>query len=210
MGIQKGEGAPVFEEGQSSLSDWVDGQMFTYVGLRGPPHEGSFGGVELDQQAAVAVWRSEGGTVGHRFMKPGSDRVDFGRRGDGPEGCHTLTVFNQEGEGRQAGFDGEDRDGSRRKTIRDPSLDPSSEGVEFVLHLQEGSEEVCTIQEHRGDERGGQAVTEVGGKSFPRWRQIFDSFEGTLGKGEPPREMWISRERGGEPIAEPPDLLLGR
>ena len=82
--------------------------MLAYVGLRGLPHEGSFGGVELDQQATVAVWRSEGGTVGYRFVKPGGDQINFGRRGDGPQGRYALTVFNQEGEWGQAGFDGED------------------------------------------------------------------------------------------------------
>ena len=85
--------------------------MLAYVGLRGLPHEGSFGGVELDQQAAVAVWRSEGGAVRHRLMKTGGNWVDFGRGGDGPEGHHTLAMFNQEDKGGQAGLDSEDRDG---------------------------------------------------------------------------------------------------
>ena len=112
MGVQKGEGDSVLEEVEDAVSNLVDGQVLSNVGLGGFPHEGSFSGVELDQQVAVAIWRSKGVAVGDRFVKPGGDRVNFGGRGDGPEGCPALTVFNQEGERRQTGFNSEDWNGS--------------------------------------------------------------------------------------------------
>ena len=45
------------------MSYLIDGQVLAYVCLRGLPHEGPPGWVEFDQQAAVAVWRSEGRVV---------------------------------------------------------------------------------------------------------------------------------------------------
>ena len=76
----------------------VNGEVLTDVSFRGLPHEGSFGRVELDQQAAVAVWRSEGGAIGHRLVQPGGNRVDFRSGGDGSEGRNALSVFDQKGE----------------------------------------------------------------------------------------------------------------
>ena len=48
------------------------------------------------------------------------------------------------------------------------------------------------------------------GETFPRGRQAFNGIKGPLGNGKSPRKVWISGERGGKPIAEPPDFFSRR
>ena len=45
------------------MGDLVDGEVFANIPLRGFPHEGAFGGIELDQEAAVTQGRSKGRLV---------------------------------------------------------------------------------------------------------------------------------------------------
>jgi len=52
-------------------------------------------------------------------------------------------------------------------------------------------------------------MAEEGGEADP-WRgETLDSHEGRLGLGKPFEEVGGSRERGGEPVSQPPDLTLG-
>ena len=53
MGVEKWEEKAAFQEGEDTVGDLVDGEVFTDVPLRCLPHEGAFGGVELDQEGAV-------------------------------------------------------------------------------------------------------------------------------------------------------------
>ena len=53
-------------------------------------------------------------------------------------------------------------------------------------------------------------MAEIGGQTLPGGRQVLDGLKGTLGEGQPPREVRVSRERRCKPVAEPPDFLLGR
>ena len=47
-------------------------------------------------------------------------------------------MFYQEGEGRKARFSGQYGDRGGGEAIGDPSLDSSPEGIELVLHFEEG------------------------------------------------------------------------
>ena len=72
-------------------------------------------------------------------------------RGGQSECGHALPVIYKQGKGREAGLYGQYGDRGGGEAIGDPSLDPSPEGVEFVLHLQKGGEEVRAVQEDRCD-----------------------------------------------------------
>ena len=49
-------------------------------------------------------------------------------------------MFYQQGEGREARFDRKDGDGGCGEAVGGPSLNPSPEGVESILHFHEGGE----------------------------------------------------------------------
>ena len=84
------------------MGNLIDGQVFSYVVLRGFPHEGSLSRIEFDQKAAVAVQGPKWRVVWGRFVEPGGDRVDFGGRGGGPESRYALAVLDQEDERGEA------------------------------------------------------------------------------------------------------------
>ena len=69
-------------------------------------------------------------------------------------------MIDKKGNGRETGLDGENWHWGRGETVCNPSLGPSPEGIKLVLHLQARGEEVRPIQEHMGDEGGGQAMAE--------------------------------------------------
>ena len=117
-------------------------------------------------------------------------------------------MIYKEGKGGEAGFDGKDRDWGRGEAVGNPSLGPSPEGIELVLHLQARGEEVCSVQKHWGDEGGGKAMAEERREAFPRGGQALDCFKGPLGEGQSPGEVRVSGEGGGKPVAEPPDFIL--
>ena len=133
------------EEGKDPVGDFVDGEMLADISLRGLPHEGAFGGVELGEEGAVTLGGPEGRLVGDRLMEPSGGRVDLRGGGGEPKGSHSLTMFYQERKGREAGLDGQHGDRSRGKAIGDPSVYAPPEGVESVLHLYEGGEQVGTV-----------------------------------------------------------------
>ena len=63
------------------MGNLIDGEVFANIPLRGFPHEGAFGGIELDQEGAVTQGRSEGRLVGDRLVQTGRSWVDLGGRG---------------------------------------------------------------------------------------------------------------------------------
>jgi len=75
--------------------------------------------------------------------------------------------------------------------------------------MEGGRENVCAIAKDGEEEGRGQAMAEEGGEADP-WRgEALNSNEGRLGLGQPFDKMVGSGDRGGEPIAQPPDLTLG-
>ena len=63
------------------MGNLVHGEVFADVPLRGFPHEGAFGWVELDQKGAVTQGRSEGGLVWDRLVQTGRGWVNLVGRG---------------------------------------------------------------------------------------------------------------------------------
>ena len=45
-------------------------------------------------------------------------------------------------------------------------------------------------------------------EAFSWGGQAFDCLESSLGEGQSPREVRVSGEGGGKPVAEPPDFIL--
>ena len=68
MRVEKREGGAVLEEGEDTVGDFIDGEVFADVSRGGFPHKGAFGGVKLDQEGAMTVGRSEGRLVGDRLV----------------------------------------------------------------------------------------------------------------------------------------------
>ena len=68
-------------------------------------------------------------------------------------------------------------------------MDPSSEGVESILHFHEVCEQVRSIQENWGDEGGSEAMTQVWGETFARGGEATDGIEGALGEGQSSGEV---------------------
>ena len=68
MWVKELEGGAVLEEGENSVGDLINGEMFADVSLGGFPHEGAFGGVEFDQQGPVTLGGSAGGLIRDRFV----------------------------------------------------------------------------------------------------------------------------------------------
>jgi len=52
-------------------------------------------------------------------------------------------------------------------------------------------------------------MTGKGGEADPGGGEAFDSHEGSLCLGQPFDKMAGGCDRGGEPVAQPPDLVLG-
>jgi len=118
-------------------------------------------------------------------------------------------VFYKEDERGEAGLDGQYRDWSGGKTVGDPSLDAVPKYVQIVLHSHKGCVQIRPIQENRGEEGRGQPVAEIRWEALPRRREPFDRVEGALGEGQPLAEVGTRRERGREPISQPPHCVLG-
>ena len=64
MRVEEEEGGVAFEEGEDLMGYLVEGEVFADVPLGGFPHEGVFGGVELNQEGPMALGGSQGGSVG--------------------------------------------------------------------------------------------------------------------------------------------------
>ena len=55
MRVEKRQRGAIFQEGENSVGDFVNGEMLADIPLRGFPHEGAFRGVEFGQKGAVAL-----------------------------------------------------------------------------------------------------------------------------------------------------------
>ena len=62
------QGEVIFQEGENSMGDLVNGEVFADISLGSFPHEGAFSGVKLDQEGAMTLGEPEGGLVGNRFV----------------------------------------------------------------------------------------------------------------------------------------------
>ena len=47
------------------MGDFIDGEVFVDIPLRGSPHEGVFGGVKLEQEGAMTLGGCESRSVGN-------------------------------------------------------------------------------------------------------------------------------------------------
>ena len=72
-----------------------------------------------------------------------------------------------------------------------------------------GHEDVRAIAEDGEVEGRGQSMAEQGGEADPQRGDTLNSHEGRLGLGQPFDEMGGGGDRGGEPVAQRPDLTLG-
>ena len=63
--VKEGKGGAAFEEGEDSMGDLVDGQVFADISLGSFPQEEAFSGVELDQERAMTLGGPEGRFVGN-------------------------------------------------------------------------------------------------------------------------------------------------
>ena len=93
MRVEEGKRRAALQEGEDSVGDFVDGEVFADVPLRGLPHKGALRGVELGQEGAVALGGSEGRPVGDRLMETPGGWVDLGGGEGEPKGAHALAVF---------------------------------------------------------------------------------------------------------------------
>ena len=170
---------------------------------------GRVAGVELGQEGAVTLGGPEQGPVGDRFVESPRSGVDFGGGGGWSQGGDALAVFYEEGEGGEAGLDGQNGDWSGGNAIRDPSLDVSPEGVESILHFHEGSEEIGAVSEDRSYKGGSKPVAEVRRKAFTREGEAFDAVEGTLGQEQTAGEVGVGGQGRGKPVPQPPNFIFG-
>ena len=129
MRVEEWEGGAVFQEGEDSVSNFVQGEVLADIPLGGFPHEGALCRVKLGKEGAVALGGPKCGLIGDGFVQAVRGRVDFGWGGGHSQGGHALIVFDQQGEGREVGFDGLNRDRGGREAVGDPSVDVSPERV---------------------------------------------------------------------------------
>ena len=99
--------------------------------------------------------------------------------------------------------------GGAHKAVGCPSLDIVPECGELPGHVDSGHEGVRAIAEDGEEEGGGPPVAEEAGEADPRRGESLDRHEGRLGFGWPLAKVWGSGDQGCEPVAQPPDLILG-
>jgi len=120
-----------------------------------------------------------------------------------------VFVHKEKLERREAGLDGQDVGGGTHEAIGRPSLDLGPECGELPRYVDGGQEGVGTVTEDWEEEGGGQSMAEEGREADP-WRgESFDRHEGRLGFGQPFDGVRGGGHRGGEPVAQPPDLNFG-
>jgi len=142
--------------------------------------------------------------------KSGSAQVDFRGGAHDPKGGQAVLVFKEEFEGREAGLDGQDVRGGAGEAVRGPPLDLVPEGRELPCYVNRGSEGIRPVAEDGKEERGGQTMAQEGQEAHPPGGEPFDSHEGSLGLGQSLGEVRNHGDRGGEPVAQPADLILER
>ena len=119
-------------------------------------------------------------------------------------------VREEEVEWWKAGLNGYDVQWGGYEAVGSPSLDFVPEHCELSEHIDCGHENVRAVAEDGKEEGGGQSMTEEGGEADPRGGEAFNSHEGSLCLGQPFDKMGAGCDRGGEPVTQPPDLVLGR
>ena len=137
-------------------------------------------------------------------------RVDLRGGAHNPQVCEAALVCEEKLERWEATLTGQDVRGGRHETIGRPSRGLMPEHGELPNHVSGGGQDVRAIAEDGKEEGGGQSVAEEGGETNP-WRgETLDRHEGRLLLGQPFDEVGGSGDRGGEPVAQPSDLTLGR
>ena len=75
------------------MRDFVDGEVFADIPLRGLPHEGAFRGVQFGQEGTVALGGPESGLVWDGLVESACGRVYLWGGGGQPKGGHALTML---------------------------------------------------------------------------------------------------------------------
>jgi len=188
--------------------------------------EGEVGPV-LRRRSCLESREGEGATRVPHAQDPVVRRVAVKRRGlqGGWEPCRRRVDFRgvphdskvrkapfigeEKPEGRKAGLDGQDVRWGRHEAIGSPSLDLVPEHGELPDHVGGRHEDVRSIAEDGEEEGGGEPMAEERWEANPRGGESLNRHEGRRGFGEPLDEMGGGGDRGGEPVTQPSDLLLG-
>jgi len=141
--------------------------------------------------------------------EPCRRRVDFRGGAHDSEVRKGPFIGEEKPEWRKAGLDGQDVRWGRHEAIGRPSLDLVPEHGELPDHVGGRHEDVRSIAEDGEEEGGGQPMAEERWEANPRGGESLNHHEGRLGFGEPLDEMAGGGDRGGEPVTQPSDLLLG-
>jgi len=150
----------------------------------------------------------KGGSL-HGGWESSGRRIDFRGGAHNPKVCQVSLVREAKLEWWEAGLNGQDIRGGRYEAISCPSLDLVPAHGELPNHVDGGYEDVRAIAEDGEEAGGGQSMAEEGREADPRRGEPLDSHKGRLGLGQPFDKMGGSGDRGGEPVAYPPDLTLG-
>ena len=145
----------------------------------------------------------------NRGGKTGGGRTDLRGEAQYPKAGQAIFVHKEMLERGEARLDGQDVRGGAGETILGPPLDLVPEGRELPRHMNRGLEGVRPIAEDGEEEGGGQSMTQER-QEANSWRgESFNRHEGSLGFGQSFGKVGGRGDRWGEPVAQPPDLVLG-
>jgi len=140
--------------------------------------------------------------------EPRSRGVDLRGGAHDPKVRQASFVRKQKVKRWEAGLNGQDIRGGQQEAVGYPPLDLVPEHGELPKHVGAGQKDVRTITKDGEEEGGGQPMAEEAGEANPRGGETFDSHEGPLGLGQPFDKVGSGGDRGGEPVAQPPDLTF--
>jgi len=145
----------------------------------------------------------------HRGGKPCGRGFDSRRGAQYPKVGQAALVPEEKLERWEASLYGQDVGRGAYEAVGRRPLDLVPEHGKLPGHEGRGHEGVSPIANDGEEKGGGQSMAEERGKAYPRRGESFDRHESRLRLGQPLDEVGCSGERGGEPIAQPPDLVLG-
>ena len=210
-GQWKGGVAVGAEEEQQRVGEgikWEVGPVFQGRPWLEPWEGKATAGIPSAQDPMVRGVPMEGGGP-HRRREPCGRGVNFGGGAHDPQARQMVFVREEESERREAGLDSQDVRGGRHEAVGRPPLDLVPEHRKLPRHVDGGQEGVGAVAENGEEEGGGYLMTKEGGEADSWWGEAFDRHQGRLGLGESLDEVGGSGDRGGEPVAQPPDLCLG-
>jgi len=125
-----------------------------------------------------------------------------------PQASQAVLVRAEEVESGEAGFHSQDVGWGARETAGGPPLDLVAEGREFSRPVNIGLESVRAVAEDWKEKRRCHPMAKERGQAHVRGGEPHDGHKSSMGFGQPLGEVWGCGDRGGEPVAQPPDLFL--